>query len=341
MKALVLEDYKKLVYRDVPKPEPKADEVLVRVRAAAICGSDVHGFDGSSGRRIPPLIMGHEAAGEIVEVGGAVQGYAVGDRVTFDSTVFCGACDYCLNGQPNLCERRQVLGVACAEHRREGCFAEYVAVPERILFRLPDGLPYEIAALVEPAAIAFHAINISTISFGDTALVIGAGTIGLMLVKLLTQTSVARIIVSDLDEAKLESAKRSGADYLIGPGMNVIEEVKKITGVGADIAFEAVGISATVNNAIAATRKGGRVTLVGNVSQEVSFPLQSVTQRQISLQGSCAVGREFPRCLAAMASGRARFDDVISLTAPLADGAALFDRLYAMEKGLSKVVLIP
>ena len=128
------------------------------MRACGICGSDVHGMDGSTGRRIPPLIMGHEAAGEIAEVGAGVSGWKPGDRVTFDSTIYCGRCWHCLRGEVNLCDERRVLGVSCAEYRRDGAFAEFVAVPERILYRLPDDLSFEQAAMVEAVSVAVHAV---------------------------------------------------------------------------------------------------------------------------------------------------------------------------------------
>src|ERR1700754_4378769 len=143
MKALLLEEYRHLAVVDLPVPEPGPGEALVRVAARVICGSDVHGMDGSSGRRIPPIVMGHEAAGVLEEIGSAVSGWKKGDRVTFDSTVSCGECWYCGRGEINLCENRRVLGVSCGEYRRHGAFAEYVAVPQHILYRLPDNLSFE------------------------------------------------------------------------------------------------------------------------------------------------------------------------------------------------------
>jgi L-iditol 2-dehydrogenase len=136
MRALLLSEYKKLSVVDMPAPEIGDDDVLVRVRACGICGSDIHGYDGSTGRRIPPLVMGHEAAGVIERVGPRVQGFAAGDRVSFDSTVSCGTCEFCRRGQINLCDNRTVLGVSCGDYRRHGAFAEFVAVPSRILYKL-------------------------------------------------------------------------------------------------------------------------------------------------------------------------------------------------------------
>src|SRR6185369_15447974 len=179
MKALVLKEYKKFSFEEAPKPEVRPDEVLVRVKACGICGSDVHGMDGSTGRRRPPIIMGHEASGVIADTGKSVSGWKAGDRVTFDSTIYCGECEYCREGLINLCDRRRVLGVSCEDYRQHGAFAEYVAIPPRILYRVPEGLPYEHAAMVEPFAIALHAIRRSPPALNDTVVVVGAGMIGL------------------------------------------------------------------------------------------------------------------------------------------------------------------
>src|SRR5579863_10147706 len=163
MKALVLKEYKRFSLEEVPKPELVPQEVLVAVKACGICGSDVHGMDGSTGRRRPPVVMGHEAAGIIAGVGAEVASWSAGDRVTFDSTIYCGECEYCRRGELNLCERRQVFGVSTSEYRRAGAFAEYVAVPDRIVHRLPENIPFVEAAMVEPLAVAVHAVSLSQI----------------------------------------------------------------------------------------------------------------------------------------------------------------------------------
>src|SRR5437588_2929622 len=160
MKDLLLSKYIRLEIVDVPMPRPSPGEVLIRVGACGICGSDVHGYDGSSGRRIPPIVMGHEAAGRIAALGAGVTGLAEGDRVTFDSTVYCGACEFCRRGEVNLCDNRQVVGVSCGEYRRAGAFAEYVTVPERILYRLPDNLSFADAAMLEAVSVAIHAVRV-------------------------------------------------------------------------------------------------------------------------------------------------------------------------------------
>src|SRR5271169_2631372 len=153
MNALLLTDYRELALTDMPKPAAGPGEIVVRVRACGICGSDIHGYDGSTGRRIPPLVMGHEAAGTVAEAGAGVAAFRIGDRVTFDSTVYCGHCFFCRRGDVNLCDNRQVLGVSCGDYRRNGAFAEYVAVPENILYGLPSSLPFEHAAMIEAVSI--------------------------------------------------------------------------------------------------------------------------------------------------------------------------------------------
>lgn len=343
MNALLLTEYKKLELVDMPEPTIGPDEVLVRVRACGICGSDVHGFDGSSGRRNPPLVMGHEASGEVAKFGAEVRDLKVGDRVTFDSTVYCGKCSFCAQGDVNLCENRQVIGVAPKEYRRHGAFAEYVSVPRRIIYRLPDNFPFEQAALIEAVSIGVHAVAITPVKLGDTALVVGAGMIGLVTLQAAKAAGCTRIIAIDVDDIKLERARQMGAtDVLNSKNVDVPAEVAKMTGgAGADVAFECVGYSEPVATAIASVRKGGTVTLVGNLSQKIDLPLQSVVTRQIRLQGSCASNGEYPQCIDLMARGVIQVAPLISAVAPLSEGASWFNRLYNHEPNLMKVVLQP
>lgn len=342
MKALVLKEYNNFSYTEVPKPEIQQNEVLVRVKACSICGSDVHGMDGSTGRRIPPVIMGHEASGVIEMSGCEVKGFAIGDRVTFDSTIYCGKCFYCRKGKVNLCDNRKVLGVSCGEYRQQGAFAEYIAVPEHILYRLPDEVTFEQAAMIEPLSVAMHAVGNTAVALNDTAVVVGAGMIGLLIIQLLKLAGCGRIFAIDLDEGKLERAKKFGAFMGLLPGTNTTQEILNLThNRGADIAFEAVGITPTLDMAIASLKKGGLLTLVGNLSPEVKLPLQKVVTREIGIKGSCASNGEYDNCLDLIASGKVDIDSLISAAAPLSEGQAWFDRLYKGEAGLLKVVLIP
>jgi L-iditol 2-dehydrogenase len=343
MKALVLKEYRQFAVEDFPVPKLQPDEVLVRVRACGICGSDVHGMDGSSGRRIPPIIMGHEAAGVIAETGGAVNGWKKGDRVTFDSTVSCGECWYCRRGEINLCENRRVLGVSCNEYRRHGAFAEYVAVPQRILYRLPDNLSFEQAAMVEAVSVAVHAVERTPLSLNASVAVVGTGMIGLLVVQVLRARSCGQIIAIDLDEGKLKLARQFGASRTLEAAEpDLLEKIRSLTdGRGVDAAFEVVGLPATVKTAIESVRKGGSITLVGNLKPQVDLPLQAVVTRELTLIGTCASAGEYPACLDLIASGKVNVTDFISATPPLEEGAQWFERLYAGEKGLMKVLLKP
>ena len=343
MKALILSEYKNLELRDLPKPVPGPDEVLVQVAACGICGSDVHGFDGSTGRRIPPIVMGHEAAGIVAAVGSGVSQFTVGDRVTFDSTVYCGACDFCRKGEANLCDNRQVVGVSCGEYSRAGAFAEYVIVPERILYTLPAALSFAEAAMLEAVSVALHGVHVSEVKGGETALVIGAGMIGLLLLQSARAAGCSRIFVADIDATRLKLAADLGADQTLQfSGAELLQEILRLTdGRGVDLVLEAVGRNETVTSAIDCVRKGGTVTLVGNITPQVTIHLQKVVSRQIRLQGSCASSGEYPEAMQLIADGKIKVGPLITAVAPLTDGPEWFGRLYAHEPNLMKIVLDP
>ncbi|HSS96302.1 MAG TPA: galactitol-1-phosphate 5-dehydrogenase [Terriglobales bacterium] len=343
MKALLLSQYRHLEITDLPSPVPAPDEVLIQVSACGICGSDVHGYDGSSGRRIPPIVMGHEAAGIVASTGKDVRKVAEGDRVTFDSTVFCGVCAFCRRGEINLCDNRNVLGVSCGDYRRAGAFAEFVAVPERIVHRLPDSLTYPHAAMLEAVSVALHAVSLSQVKSGQIALVLGAGMIGLLTMQALRVAGCSSVYVADVDATRLKLASRLGAsEILLANGADLVSKISALTnGQGVDIAVEAVGINDTVMAAVNCVRKGGTVTLVGNIAPEVTLPLQKVVTRQIRMQGSCASAGEYPQAIELVSSGKIQVQPLISAVAPLEDGPQWFERLYSREPNLMKVVLTP
>lgn len=344
MKALLLSKYRYLELADLPDPVPGPGEILVKVAACGICGSDVHGYDGSSGRRIPPIVMGHEGAGRIAKVGPQVTGWSEGDRVTFDSTISCGACRYCARGEINLCDHRRVLGVSCSDYRCAGAFAEYVIVPQRIVYRLPDSLSFSEAAMLEAVAVAVHAVALSKISSGDRALVLGAGMIGLLTLQALRAAGCSTVYVADVDASRLKLAKEVGArETLHATGDDLVSEVLRLTSnAGVDVAVEAaVGIDATVRAAVNSVRKGGTVTLVGNITPEVTVPLQKAVTRQIRLQGSCASAGEYPEAIDLLTTGAIKVKPLISAVAPLDDGPQWFERLYSREPNLMKVILTP
>jgi L-iditol 2-dehydrogenase len=343
MKALLLSKYRHLEIADLPKPIPGPGEILVKVAACGICGSDVHGYDGSSGRRIPPIVMGHEAAGRVAAIGPRVTGWAEGDRVTFDSTISCGTCRYCARGEINLCDNRRVLGVSCSDYSRDGAFAEYVIVPQRIVYHLPDSLSFSEAAMLEAVAVAIHAAGLSQICSGDQALVLGAGMIGLLTLQALRAAGCSSVRVADIDASRLKLAAELGAaETLHATGDALVSEIfGRTNDDGVDVAVEAVGIDATLRAAVQSVRKGGTVTLVGNIAPEVTLPLQQTVTRQIRLQGSCASAGEYPKAIELLASGAIKVIPLITAVVPLEEGPQWFERLYSREPNLMKVVLTP
>lgn len=343
MKALVLDKYKQLNYRDFEDPVIEENEVLIQVKACGICGSDVHGFDGSTGRRIPPLIMGHEASGVIIKTGQKVSAWVAGDRVTFDSTIYPLNDWYTIKGHYNLSDNRKVMGVSPPEYKRHGAFAELIAVPEHILYRIPENVSFEKAAMVEPIAVAAHAVNISGIKPGNSAVVVGSGMIGIFVVQLLKIAGANPVIAFDIDNNKLELAKKLGADYTFNPlESDISKSILELTkNRGSDVAFEVVGATETAQIAINSLRKAGTVVLIGNITAEIKFPLQTVVTREIKVLGSCAINGEYEMVLDLLAINKVSVEKMISKVAPLSNGAEWFNKLYNKEPGLNKVILVP
>lgn len=343
MKALLLTDSKQMEVADVDEPQVSADDVLIQVEACGICGSDIHGYDGSTGRRIPPLVMGHEAAGIVVASGENVTDMPEGTRVTFDSMVSCGECDFCREGKQNLCDNRMVLGVSCGEYRRHGAFAERIAVPRRIVYHLPDALPFEHAALVEAVSVAVHAVSVTPVRLGDTAVVVGAGMIGLLTLQAVRAAGASRVIAIDVNAKRLNVAKELGADEIVRADRDdVPATIRALTGgKGAQVAMEVVGATATVQSAIESVRKGGNVTLVGNISPTIDLPLQSVVTREITLRGTCGCNGEYPQCIDLMSNGTINVEPLITARIGLSDGPQWFRRLYEGDPEQMKVVVCP
>jgi len=343
MKALVYTQPYTFEYRDVPDPAPAPDEVLVRVRDCGICGSDVQGATGSTGRRLPPLIMGHEAAGVVEAVGEMVTGFRTGDRVAFDSTVYCNQCEPCRQGLFNRCVRRQVLGVSTPAFKRNGAFAEYVAVPSWIVAAVPESVSLRQAALLEPASIALHAANRAQVAAGETVVVVGAGTIGLFVIQAARLRGAARVIVTDLSDYRLELARKLGADVRVNPQREDLREavLRETGGRGAPAVFEAVGFARTLRDAVSAVAMGGRVAMIGNLEKTAELDVQEIVARELTLVGSYASAGEFRACLEAMAEGRLDTAPVISEVLPLSEGKRAFERLLRREEKLLKVLLEP
>lgn len=343
MKALLYTKPYTFEYTDVPEPVVGDDEVLIRVKACGICGSDVHGFTGKTGRRLPPLIMGHEAAGVVERMGKNVRGFEKGDRVCFDSTVYCNKCEACLQGRFNHCEERQVLGVSVPAFKRHGTFAEYVAVPWWIVFRIPDELSFVHAALLEPASIGTHAANRAAIKGGETVVIVGAGTIGLFILQGCRLRGAGRVIVADINEFRRNVAKQLGADVLVNPVESDLRDtiLAETGGKGADVALEAVGYAKTFAEAVSVLKLGGCVVAVGNLENKAEFDLQQFIARELTFTGSYASSGEFSQCIDLVASGKINVEPLISEVLPLSEGAGAFDRLLKADENLLKIVLEP
>ena len=342
MKALVNTAPYTMELQEWDKPESGPDDLLIRVKACAICGSDIKGYSGKTGRRQPPIIMGHEAAGVVEAVGENITGFAPGDRVCFDSTIYCLRCQYCLSGHYNMCSNRQVVGVSEGTYRRHGAMAEYVVVPHWIAVKMPDNLSYAQAALVETASIGVHAANRTPLRLNDTVVVIGAGAVGLVTLQAIRLKGAGKVIVTDLSPFRLELAKQIGADVTIrADEANLVDKLRAETGPeGADAVLEAVGIQATLDTALDITRKAGALTLIGNVAPRVEMGLQSIVSREITVYGVCASNGEFADCVELVASGRIDVDPFISEYARIEDGQEVFGRLYKGVEGNIRTVFV-
>jgi len=330
MKALVHTAPYIMEYRDWDMPEVGPEDLLIRVRACAICGSDIKGYSGKTGRRQPPIIMGHEAAGDVVQLGSAVQNFRIGDRVGFDSTIYCLRCANCLKGHYNLCLNRRVVGVSEGSYRQHGAMAEYMAVPWWIAVRLPDNLSHEQAALIETVSIGVHAANRTPLKLNDSVVIVGAGAVGLVTLQAVKLKGAGKVVITDLSEGRLALAGQLGADVCITADTpDLVSALLQIVGeAGADASFEAVGIQETIDTALAVTRTGGSVTLIGNVAPRVEFGLQAIVTGELNLYGVCASNGEYADCLQLVATGRINVEPLISAHARLEDGQQVFDELY-------------
>lgn len=330
MKALQLKDYMEFEYIDVEKPAAADDEVLIRIKAVAVCGSDIAGIDGSTGRRQPPIIMGHEASGIVEQVGKKVTLFSPGDRVNFDSTVYCGKCEFCKSGRVNLCEERRVLGVSCNEYRKHGAFCEYIAVPERIVYKIPDHITFEKAALAEPISVAFHAVRRLGIKDGDTVALFGTGTIALFAVQIIKALYPARLIVIGRSQSKLNLAKELGADHIVNSKEEDLREaVQRITGQkGAERALDAAGAAATFSSAVEVLQKGGTFITVANLEKTFPLDVAKLVTQELTIGGSCAFSGEFSEAIAMLSEGKIRTDYVISRVLDLKDGGDFIKQSY-------------
>jgi len=338
MQALIFEGPWQMPLREMEVPMPGSDDVIVRVRAAGVCGSDVHGFTGSTGRRTPGIVMGHEFAGTIETLGAEVAGWQTGQRVIVQPLITCGTCAFCRAGKPNVCANRQLIGM-----HQHGAYAECVRVPQAQLRAMPDDLGWEQAALVEPLAVALHAVNATSLRIMDTVVIVGAGPIGLLTLLAARLKGAGQVVVTDRSVHRLELARRLGAAMVINVAeQDAVAEVQRVTdGLGAHAAIEAVGITPTVQQAQAVTRIGGQVTWIGNSAPDVTINMQQVVTRELTIRGVYGFADEFEQAIAALASGWINVAPLIEVVAPLSDGPQMIHDLADGSLDAVKVVLQP
>lgn len=340
MKALVYRAPNEMAYEDAADVTPAKDEVLLRPRAAGICGSDVHGYLGLTGRRTPPMIMGHEFAGVIEALGDGVTGWKVGDRVAAYPVYYCGECPECLAGKQHLCGKKRQYGVLS----ENGAFADALCVPAKCCYRLADAVSFEIGSLMEPLAVAYrgvHQVPASSVA-GKAVFLVGTGTVGLLALACLRLLKPARIIVSDLSDARLAVAKRMGATDTVNPSRDdVVAAVRALTGgAGADVSFEVVGMTATAQQSLGALRIGGVAVWIGNNRRMVEINMQEIVTRELGVRGSFLYTlAEFETVVGLLNDGAIDASPLISHVAPMSEGAGLFAKMAKDPGDWIKVIL--
>ncbi len=325
---------------EIPDPVPAPDEVLIKVRSAAICGSDlgIYHYTSAYSRMKLPVVLGHEFAGEIIETGSKVEGYKAGDRVLSESVKACGVCMFCKTGMSNLCDRSTLFGI-----HTDGGFAEYVTVPYTLLHRIPDSMSYDQAALVEPLSNTVHFVNdITSFKADDYVVVQGCGPIGLFSAQLFRQGG-AKVLVTGLsvDKRRFQIAEKLGLETLNIEEESLEKRVMKDTkGRGADVAFVAVGAPPAVKQATQIIKKRGTITVVGIFGQDVPLDMTWLVRRELKIQGAYdAQPANFPQSIDLIAKGIIDVDTVLTHRFSLDEAEKAFR--VAIDKTGGKVVFNP
>jgi 2-desacetyl-2-hydroxyethyl bacteriochlorophyllide A dehydrogenase len=328
MRALVFERPLSLVVEERPEPEPGPGEVRLRVGAVGICGSDLHGYTGETGRRTPGMVMGHEIGGVLEETGAVA---------TVHPVLFCGACSYCLAGSTELCVERRVIGVTPT---LQGGFADAVCVPERNVVEVP-GAHVEHAALVEPLAVALHAVRRGGVREGDRVFVAGAGTIGLVCLLAARREGAGEVLVSEPSAHRRSLAESFGATVLDPTELDVAEAVREATGGGAERALDAVGVSATADATLRATADDGTVVFVGMGLPRIDLDLYAIVVSERRIVGTfCYSERDFLDAAEWVASGELDLDRLIERRVGFDEVAGVFHRLAVGEDEAVKALLL-
>lgn len=309
MKAILVSEAMKIEVVEKEKPLiNNSNEVLIKVKAAGICGSDMHIYHGTNPLATYPRIIGHEFVGEIIEIGEDVRSVDVGDRVAIEPIFFCGECYACRSGRHNVCEQLEVMGV-----HRDGGFQEYVVVPENKAHKFADHISWENAVLIEPFTIAAQSTSRGDVREGDVVFISGAGPIGLTILQYSIYKG-AKCIVVDLDESRLKTAKELGAEYTINPSKeDVVKKVFEVTnGVGANVSIDAVCIKQTFEQAIKVTSAAGRVVVLGFTDETSDIPQLPITKSELAILGSRLQADKFPEVINLFNEGKLNSDILIS-----------------------------
>lgn len=340
MQALVWEGPRQMNLRETPMPQPAADEVLIRVVYSGICGSELGGYLGHNSLRKPPLIMGHEFAGEIVALGdGAATvkpGLAVGQRVTVNPLISPPWSKAALKGRHNLTLPRNIIGI-----HRPGSYAEYVTAPAQNVYPLPDHVSLEHAALTEPMGCALRAAKLSGVTATDRVLITGLGPIGLLTMQVVKAMGVRTLFATDTDVDRRAIGEHFGVRTLDPKSENVVAAIKEATGgEGVDAAIDAVGANATRRECIEAVTPGGRVIFTGLHEEESPLQANYIIRNEITIQGSFAyTPLDFEQAFDWLAQGRLEIDPWL-LKAPLGEGGAMFERLLSNPGPVAKILLV-
>jgi len=336
MKAVLFEKPHHLTVTRKPLRGIRNDELMIDVAACGVCGTDLHIVDGSS-RSSPPVILGHEYAGTITDVGPAVHGYSVGEAVAVDPNISCGSCFYCRRGEVHLCENLRALGVDV-----DGGMAESCIVPAGQVYRLPKSLPLEKAVFVEPLSCVVHGIDRARIRSGDNVVVLGGGTVGLLVLQLARISGAARVILVEPLEWKRAIAAKVGAENVLDPAQtNIVEFVNDTTHVGADVVIECVGKAETVGLAFELVRRGGTVELFGvcALGTKIPFEPSSVYFKELTIVGSYVNPHTFDRSIALLAENKVMTDHFAIQRYPL-DG--VHEALKSLREGKTiKSLIVP
>lgn len=317
--------------------EPKEQQVVIKIASSAICGSDLHIFKGKHPSAPLPVTIGHEFAGEVVAVGSKVSKVKIGDRVTVEPVIVCGKCRACRTGNYGYCEN-----ISFTYRVGDGAMADYITVEEPYVYKLPEHLSYSAGALIEPLAVAVHAVRRADIKLGEKVLVIGAGAIGILVAALCRRRGAAEVAIADFSQKRLNIALELGATMAINPSkQNVYDVVFKITdGVGMDKTFECVGLEATFNQAMMALRKNGLATIVGIFENpNITIPATRFITHEIRVQGSQGYCWDFP--IALEMSKEIDLEKLITHTFKLEDLQQALETCLDRDSGALKVIIHP